>query len=91
MIEEYHPELKSILAKILRERREALHMSKRQLARASYVERSYISAIENAQYNPTINVILHLCDALKIKPALFMEKVTAELEKKIGRKWPFLE
>lgn len=89
-MEEY-PQLKEVLAKIVRERREALHMSKRQLSKAAYIERSYITGLENGNWNPSLNVVLHLCEALKIEPEEFMRQVRHELEEKNGRKWPFLE
>lgn len=86
-----YPYLNEIVAKILRERREHLGMSKRQLSTLASIERSYLTGLENARWNVSLNVLFYLCEALEIDPEEFMRLVKLEMEKKNGRKWPFLE
>lgn len=86
-----YPNLNGVVAKILRERRERLGMSKRQLSTLASIERSYITGLENGRWNVSLNVLFYLCEALEIDPQEFIGQVKQELEKKNGRKWPFLE
>lgn len=83
--------LNEIVGTILRQKRESMGMSKRLLSTLSSIERAYISGLESGKWNVSLNALLQLCSALEIEPEAFMKQVKTELEKKNGRKWPFLE
>lgn len=88
---ETYPYLHEVVAKILRERREHLGMSKRQLSTLASIERAYITGLEAGKWSVTLNVLFYLCEALEVDPQEFIGQVKTELEKKNGKKWPFLE
>lgn len=88
---EKYPFLNEVVAKILRDRREELGMSKRQLSTLAMIERAYITGLEQGRWNVSLNVLLHLCEALDMDPVEFMRFLKKELEKAHGgKRWPFL-
>ncbi len=78
---EKYPHLNEAVAKILRERRAQLGMSKRKLSEEAMIERAYILGLEQGKWNVSLNVLFFLCDALKIDAVDFMRQVKKELEK----------
>lgn len=86
-----YPFLNESVAKILRERREDLGMSKRQLSTLAGIERAYITGLDKGKWNVSLTALFHLCEALEIDPEEFMRSVKLELEMKHGKKWPFLD
>lgn len=83
--------LNETVGKILRQKRESMGMSKRLLSTLSSIERAYITGLESGKWNISLNALLHLCSALEIAPEAFMGQLMQELEKKNGKKYPFLD
>lgn len=87
---EKYPFLNETIGKILRQKRESMGMSKRQLSTLASIERAYITGIEQGKWNVSLNALFHLCEALEIDPQELMGMVKKELEAKNGKSWPFL-
>lgn len=87
---EKYPFLNEVVGKILRQKREKMEMSKRQLSTLASIERAYITGIEQGKWNVSLNGLFHLCEALEIDPEELMRMVKQELEEKTGKSWPFL-
>ena len=68
---EKYPYLNEAVANILKEKREALGMSKRKLSELAMIERAYITGLENGKWNVTLNVLFFLSEALEIRPDVF--------------------
>ncbi|HEY3372766.1 MAG TPA: helix-turn-helix transcriptional regulator [Prolixibacteraceae bacterium] len=64
-----------VFGKVLRELREANHISQEKLAEFCDLDRTYISLLERGLRQPTITTIFRLAKALKIKPSVLIEKV----------------
>jgi transcriptional regulator with XRE-family HTH domain len=62
------------LGQALRDVREAQGLSQEALATDATVERSYLGAIERAEVNLTVMILLRICAELKIKPSELMTK-----------------
>ena len=77
---EKYPYLNEAVANVLKERREALAMSKRKLSELAMIERAYITGLENGKWNVTLNVFFFLSEALEIAPEKFIELVRNEIE-----------
>lgn len=76
---ENYPFLNDVMAKLLRERRAELGMSKRKLSEEAMIERAYITRLEKGQCNVSVNVLFYLCEALKIEPDDFLKQVKSQL------------
>ena len=75
-----YPYLNEAVANILKEKREALGMSKRKLSELAMIERAYITGLENGKWNVTLNVLFFLSEALEIRPDVFIQLVMNEVE-----------
>ena len=64
-----------VFGKVLRELREANHISQEKLAELCDLDRTYISLLERGLRQPTITTFFRLAKALKIKPSALIEKV----------------
>jgi transcriptional regulator with XRE-family HTH domain len=64
-----------LFGKVLRELREANHISQEKLAEYCELDRTYISLLERGLRQPTITTIFKLAKALNISPSKLMEKV----------------
>jgi transcriptional regulator with XRE-family HTH domain len=58
-----------LLAKTLVDLRKKAGISQTDLARGTKLNRSYISFIERGQRNPTVIVLIRLCEELDVKPS----------------------
>lgn len=76
---EKYPHLNEAIANILRERREALKLSKRKLAELARLERVYIISLEKGAKQPTLNALFYLGEALCLRPAEFVSLIEAEI------------
>lgn len=70
----------------MKERREALAMSKRKLSELAMIERAYITGLENGKWNVTLNVLFFLSEALEVEPERFVGLVRNEIENLKKRK-----
>ena len=76
---EKYPQLKEAIANILRERREALGLSKRKLAELAWLEHPYIIQLEQGTKQPTLNAIFYLSEALGLEPVEFVRLIQEEI------------
>ncbi len=86
---EKYPQLNDAIANILRERREALGLSKRKLAELTWLERVYIIQLEKGTKQPTLNALFYLSEALGLQPSelvRLIENETARLATPDGDK-----
>ena len=83
---EKYPYLNEAVANVLKERREALAMSKRKLSELAMIERAYITGLENGKWNVTLNVLFFLSEALEVEPERFVGLVRDEIENLKKRK-----
>ncbi|MEG6592758.1 MULTISPECIES: helix-turn-helix domain-containing protein [unclassified Desulfovibrio] len=83
---EKYPYLNEAVANVLKERREALAMSKRKLSELAMIERAYITGLENGKWNVTLNVLFFLSEALEVEPERFVGLVRNEIENLKKRK-----
>jgi transcriptional regulator with XRE-family HTH domain len=68
-----------VFGKVLRELREANHISQEKLAEYCELDRTYISLLERGLRQPTITTIFKLAKALKISPSKLIEKLENSL------------
>lgn len=61
----------------LRKSREAAGLTQEELAFLAKVDRTYISQLENDRKSPTVELLLRLCDAMKIQAS----RIIARIEK----------
>lgn len=66
--------IREIFAKNLRAARRQKGLSQEELAHRADLDRTYISSLERNVYNPTIDVVARLADALEIEPASLLQK-----------------
>ena len=66
--------IREIFAKNLRTARRQKGLSQEELAHRADLDRTYISSLERNVYNPTIDVVARLADALEIEPASLLQK-----------------
>ena len=83
---EKYPYLNEAVANVLKQRREALAMSKRKLSELAMIERAYITGLENGKWNVTLNVLFFLSEALEVEPERFVGLVRNEIENLKKRK-----
>ncbi|MGE3251438.1 MAG: helix-turn-helix domain-containing protein [Hyphomonadaceae bacterium] len=60
-------ELREILARNLRRRRQELGVSQEDVAAAAQVDRTYVSALERSKYAASIDVLARIAEALEIE------------------------
>lgn len=68
-----------VFGKVLRELREANHISQEKLAEYCELDRTYISLLERGLRQPTITTIFKLAKALNISPSRLIEEVEIKL------------
>jgi transcriptional regulator with XRE-family HTH domain len=66
--------IREIFAKNLRAARQQKGLSQEELAHRADLDRTYISSLERNVYNPTIDVVARLADALEIEAASLLQK-----------------
>ncbi|WP_322890630.1 MULTISPECIES: helix-turn-helix transcriptional regulator [unclassified Yoonia] len=66
--------IREIFAKNLRAARRRKGLSQEELAHRADLDRTYISSLERNVYNPTIDVVARLADALEIEAASLLQK-----------------
>ena len=76
---EKYPQLNEAIANVLRERREALGLSKRKLAELAWLERVYIIQLEKGAKQPTLNALFYISEALGLHPSDFVRLVEGEI------------
>jgi transcriptional regulator with XRE-family HTH domain len=64
---------------VLRQRRDDLRRSQRDVAERSHFDRSYIADLELGNANPSLGTILRLADALDLTPAELMRLLSAAI------------
>jgi len=69
---------KKVLAENIKLTRKALKMSQEKLALKAEVDRTYVSGIERAKRNPSLNLIVKLAAKLKTTPAALLTPTTKE-------------
>lgn len=67
--------LRQIFADNLRRARLAAGLSQEELADASEVDRTYVSALERSRYAASLDVMERLATALRVTPASLLEEV----------------
>lgn len=65
--------IREIFARNLRAARHQKGLSQEELAHRAGLDRTYISALERNVYNPTIDVVARLADALGIAAATLLQ------------------
>lgn len=68
-----------VFGNVLRELREANHISQEKLAEYCELDRTYISLLERGLRQPTITTVFKLAKALNILPSHLIEKVETNL------------
>jgi len=71
--------LEEALSTVLCKRRKEAGLSQEELAYRSGIDRTYISMIERGKRKPTINILFKICDALHIKPSVFIDEIEANM------------
>ncbi|MBW4974064.1 helix-turn-helix domain-containing protein [Roseovarius mucosus] len=72
--------IREIFARNLRAVRRDKGLSQEELAHRAELDRTYISALERNVYNPTIDVVGRLAEALDVEPATLLQRTTGEDE-----------
>ncbi|MBQ2262915.1 MAG: helix-turn-helix transcriptional regulator [Loktanella sp.] len=65
--------IREIFARNLRAARRQKGLSQEELAHRADLDRTYISSLERNVYNPTIDVVARLADALEIEAASLLQ------------------
>lgn len=73
-------DLKIVFGQVLREVRKEKGISQEQLALQSDFDRTYISKLENAQYQPTLETIFALAKVLGCRPMELVERVENRID-----------
>ena len=63
---------KQILAENVKQTRKGLKLSQEALAYEANIDRTYVSGIERAKRNPSLNLIVKLAERLKTTPAALL-------------------
>jgi transcriptional regulator with XRE-family HTH domain len=69
-----------VFGKLLRQWRRERQMSQERLAELSGCDRSYLSRLERGLNVPSLNVMVDLANALKLRPSEMLTAVGIELE-----------
>ena len=77
---EKYPYLNQAVGNVLHKLRTERGISKRKLSENAMIERAYITGLENAKWNVTLNGIFYLCDALGIDTIEFLKMVKTEMK-----------
>jgi transcriptional regulator with XRE-family HTH domain len=66
-------DMPQVVARNLRLLRQAKGLSQEELAHRADVDRTYVSALERAKYNPTVRMVGRLAEVLEVPPASLLE------------------
>lgn len=75
------PHLAEAIAEVIEILRKEKGMTKSSLADFACLERRYLREIEQTTKKPTVNAIYSICEALRVHPLEFFQRVTAEIER----------
>ena len=64
---------------VIRQRRDDLRRSQREVAELSHFDRSYIADLELGNANPSLGTILRIAEALDLTPAELMRRLSAAI------------
>ena len=78
--EQRHRELGATLGKLLREARHTAKLSQEKLAEYADIDRTYPCLIESGKRQPTVDVYIRICHALRLDPSRFMTQLTDKLK-----------
>ena len=62
-----------VVARNLRRLRQEMGISQEELAHRADIDRTYVSALERAKYNPTVGMIGRLAEVLGVPPARLLQ------------------
>lgn len=65
---------------VLRELRQARHLTQEQLAEASGCHRAHVSFLERGLKSPTLNMVFQLAKALQVAPSDLVARVERQVE-----------
>jgi transcriptional regulator with XRE-family HTH domain len=69
-------DMAQVVARNLRRVRHARGLSQEELAHRAEIDRTYVSALERAKYNPTVGMVGKLAAVLGVTPASLLELPT---------------
>jgi len=72
-------EVAKTIGQFLRDAREAVGLSQEALALRADIHRTYPSLLELGKRQPTIDVFLRICKAVKVEPHVMIRKITTAL------------
>ena len=84
-----YPHLSQAIGNTIEAFRKDKGMTKSALAEFAWLERRYLREIEQGYKKPTVNAVYSLCEALRVSPLEFFQKVEEEiarLEGQVGEK-----
>lgn len=67
-------EIRSIFARNMKARRQALGLSQEELAHRAKLDRTYISSLERCKYGVTIDVLASIATQLEVTPAKLLDE-----------------
>ncbi|MBB3236693.1 helix-turn-helix domain-containing protein [Phyllobacterium endophyticum] len=73
-------DIREIFARNLRTLRQAKDLSQEELAHRAGIDRTYISALERNVYNPSIDVVERLANALGVEAAELLKRSFRDLQ-----------
>lgn len=77
-----YPYLDEAIAHVLcRLRRDELKMSKKKLSEESQISRIHITHLEEGRKKPSMYAVFCLCEALRLDPKDFVQRVQDEIER----------
>jgi transcriptional regulator with XRE-family HTH domain len=65
----------------LRKARQDAEMSQEKVALQAGVDRSYLSELENNKWSPTVEMLVRICDALKVDASEIIARVERQRRK----------
>lgn len=68
-----------IIGRLLLEAREALGAAQDDVEEAAGISRGYLSTVERGKRQPSVEVFVALCKALKIDPGTLIRKIAAAI------------
>lgn len=76
-----YPYLSQAIGNVIETFRKERKMTKSALAEYAWLERRYLLEIEQGDKKPTVNAVYSICEALRVSPLEFFEKVEEERER----------
>jgi len=77
-------DIREVLARNLRKRRQAAKLSQEELAYRAEIDRTYVSALERSVYAASIDVVDRLATVLGIQASDLLVRPSAARERKAG-------